>query len=156
MRCGVCGGGVVTWNRVRIGCATARNKGTCSNMTDHRATISRLCPRGAAHRLMDPALMEVFCEEYTRHLNERTWSATPRARAPGELAKVNRDLDRLVQALLDGTPARTVKDRMAELEARKEVLERSSPQGEDVKVAMHPSMAGRLPRAGGQPARSAH
>jgi site-specific DNA recombinase len=63
--------------------------------------------------------------------------------AKAELDRINRDLDRLVQALLDGTPARTVKDRMAQVEARKDVLEAHLAQGEDVKVAMHPSMAGR-------------
>jgi hypothetical protein len=58
-----------------------------------------------------------------------------------ELGRVNRDLDRLVQALLDGTPARTIKDRMAQLEARKEMLEAQLARGEDVKVAVHPNMA---------------
>ena len=54
---------------------------------------------------------------------------------------MNRDLDRLVQALLDGAPARTVKDRMAQLEARKEVLEAQLAEGEDIKMAVHPHMA---------------
>jgi hypothetical protein len=35
---------------------------------------------------------------------------------------------------------RTVKDRMAQLEARKEVLEAQLAQGEGVKVSVHPSM----------------
>src|SRR5918994_841518 len=66
----------------------------------------------------------------------------PEAPPPrAELGRINRDLDRLVQALLDGAPARTVKDRMAQLEARQEVLETQLAQGEDANVAMHPSMA---------------
>ena len=36
---------------------------------------------------------------------------------------MTRDLDRLVQAILDGVPGSHVKDRMAELEARKAELE---------------------------------
>jgi site-specific DNA recombinase len=31
MRCSVCGGGIVNFNKVYIGCANARNKGTCGN-----------------------------------------------------------------------------------------------------------------------------
>jgi hypothetical protein len=93
---------------------------------------------------MDPDLMAVFCEEYTRHMNALAQEHNAaREGAKAELDRVNHDLDRLVQALLDGTPARTVKDRMAQLEARKDVLEAHLAQGEDVKVTMPPSMAGR-------------
>jgi hypothetical protein len=92
---------------------------------------------------MDPDLMAVFCGEYTRHVNavarERN-AAREGARA--ELGRVNRDLDRLVQALIEGTPARTVKDRMAQLEARKDVLETQLAQGDDVKVAVHRTWRG--------------
>jgi len=31
MRCAVCGGGIVHFNKIYIGCANARNKGTCDN-----------------------------------------------------------------------------------------------------------------------------
>jgi site-specific DNA recombinase len=92
---------------------------------------------------MDPDLMAVFCEEYARHMNALTQEHNAaREGAKAELDRVNHDLDRLVQALLDGTPARTVKDRMAQLEVRKEVLEAQLAQNEDVKVAVHPNMAG--------------
>jgi site-specific DNA recombinase len=143
MRCGVCGGGVVTWNRMRIGCANARNKGTCTNKrTMRRDDLEAAVFEGLQHRLMDPALMDVFCEEYTRHMKALTREHNAaREGARAELGRVNRDLDRLVQALLEGTPARTVKDRMAQLEARKNVLEAQLAQGEDVKVAIHPNMA---------------
>jgi hypothetical protein len=143
MRCGVCGGGVVTWNRVRIGCANARNKGTCTNKrTMRRDDLEAAVLEGLQHRLMDPDLVAVFCDEYTRHMNALTHEHNAaREGARAELGKINRDLDRLVQALLDGAPARTVKDRMAQLEARKDVLEAQLAQGEDVKVAVHPNMA---------------
>jgi site-specific DNA recombinase len=143
MTCGVCGGGAVTWNRVRIGCANARNKGTCTNKrTMRRDDFEAAVLEGLQHRLMDPALMDIFCEEYTRHMNVLTREHNAaREGARAELGKVNRDLDRLVQAILDGAPARTVRDRMAQLEARKELLEAQLAQGEDVKVVPHPNMA---------------
>jgi site-specific DNA recombinase len=145
MRCEVCGGGVVTWNRVRIGCANARNKGTCTNKTTMRRDDPEAAVlEGLQHRLMDPDLMAVFCEEYPRHMNALSREHNvAREGARAELSRVNRDLDRLVQALLDGAPARTVKDRMAQLEARKDVLEAQLAEGEEMKVTMHPSMASR-------------
>ena len=63
--------------------------------------------------------MAVFCEEYTRHTTRSPASNAAREGARAELARVDRAVDRLVQAFLDGaTPVRTVKDRMAHLEAR--------------------------------------
>ena len=139
----MCGGGVATWNRVRIGCVNARNKGTCTDKrTMRRDELEATVLEGLQHRLMDPDLMAGFCDEYTRHMNALTREHNAaREGARAELGRINRDLDRLVQALLDGAPARTVKDRMAQLEARQEVLETQLAQGEDANVAMHPSMA---------------
>jgi site-specific DNA recombinase len=74
LRCGICGGGVVTWNRVRIGCAAPRNKGAavCDNLRNvRRDRLEATVLDGLRHHLMDPALMEVFCGEYTRHTNRR-------------------------------------------------------------------------------------
>jgi site-specific DNA recombinase len=140
MRCGVCGGGVATWNRVRLGCVNAR-KGTCINKcTMRRDELETVVLKGLQHRLMDPDLVAVFCEEYTRHMNALTQEHNAaREGAKAELGRINRDLDRLVQALLDGAPARTVKDRMAHLEARKDVLEAQLAQGEDVKCRCTPA-----------------
>jgi hypothetical protein len=128
---------------MRIGCANVRNKDTCTNKrTMRRDDLEAAVLEGLQHRLMDPDLVAVFCDEYTRHMNALTHEHNAaREGARAELGKINRDLDRLVQALLDGTPARTVKDRMSQLEARKDVLEAQLAQGEDVKVAVHPNMA---------------
>jgi hypothetical protein len=54
---------------------------------------------------------------------------------------VTRDLDRLVQALLDGVPGSRVKDRMAALEARKAELEVLLADVVEEPVLLHPNMA---------------
>jgi hypothetical protein len=55
---------------MRIGCANVRNKDTCTNKrTMRRDDLESAVLEGLQHRLMDPDLMAVFCEEYTRHLN---------------------------------------------------------------------------------------
>lgn len=54
MRCGSCGGGFVNFNKVYVGCANARNKGTCDNkLTMHRADLEGAILHGLQHRLMD-------------------------------------------------------------------------------------------------------
>ena len=54
---------------------------------------------------------------------------------------MNRDLDRLVQALLDGVPGSRVKDRMAALEVRKAELEALLADAVEEPVLLHPNMA---------------
>jgi hypothetical protein len=74
--------------------------------------------------------------------------ATNRARDEAELAKINRDLDRLVDALINGVSAERVKDRMKALEAEKTELEarlQTAPQ--DEKPLLHPAMGARYRNA---------
>ena len=144
MTCGECGGGVVHLNSERIGCASARNKGTCSNMlTMRRDDLEALVLDGLEQHMMDPALVEVFCEHYTRHMNRLVAQHNAGFEADhDELEKVKRELARLVQAILDGVPAVQVKDKMAELEGRKEVLERRVSNAKGMPVSLHPNLAG--------------
>lgn len=59
------------------------------------------------------------------------------------LAKTERDLDRLVEALIDGVPAGRVKEKMAQLEERKATLEsRLAASNDEDHVRIHPNMAG--------------
>jgi len=48
--------------------------------------------------------------------------------------KAECDLARLVQALLDGVPASVVREKMAELEARRDALRRRLASSEDLSV----------------------
>ena len=143
MRCGVCGGGVINFNKVRIGCATARNKGTCSNKTTMlRADLEALVLDGLQKHLMEPELTELFCRHYTQHMNKLAagHNATRNGKQ-AELDKVTRDLDRLIQAIIDGVPGAQVKDRIAALEQRKSMLMRELSDTKPVPVSLHPNMA---------------
>jgi site-specific DNA recombinase len=143
LRCGVCGGSFVKYSHDRLGCATARTKGTCDNLlTIKRPFVEACVLNGLRHHLMDPARTALFCQEYTRHLNEARMqrsAATQGYRT--ELDRVDRDLDRLVQAILDGVPGSRVKDRMAALEARKAELEAVLAEAVEEPVLLHPNMA---------------
>jgi site-specific DNA recombinase len=107
LKCGSCGGGFVKYSHDRLGCATARTKGTCDNLlTIKRPFVEACVLNGLRDHLMDPAVCEIFCEEYTRHLNELRMERSAASQGfRSELDRVTRDLDRLVQAILDGVPA---------------------------------------------------
>lgn len=143
MTCGACGGGFTNLNAVRVGCANARNKGTCDNRrTLRRDVLEATVLDGLQHHLMDPALSEIFCDEYTRHLNRlRMEQNASLAGAKSELAKVTKELDRLVQVIIDGVPGSRVKDKMGQLETRKAELEAQLKNAAEEPVPLHPNMA---------------
>ena len=143
MRCAVCGGGIVHFNKVYIGCANARNKGTCDNKaTIRRDALEDAVLDGLQNRLMEPARTRIFCEEYARAMNRlHAEHNAQRAADEDALNKAERDLARLVQALLDGVPAAAVREKMTELEARKEALRSRLAASEDSGIRLHPNMA---------------
>ena len=97
---------------------------------------------GLQHRLMEPARTKIFCDEYARAMNRLHAEHNARRTADADaLGKAERDLARLVQALLDGVPASAVRDKMAELEARRDALRSRLAASEDASVRLHPNMA---------------
>jgi hypothetical protein len=87
--------------------ANARNKGTCDNKaTMRRDHLETAVLDGLQNRLMEPARIKIFCEEYARAMNRLHAEHNAQRAADAEaLNKAERDLARLVQALLDGVPA---------------------------------------------------
>ncbi len=150
IKCGSCGGGFVKISQQHFGCANARNKGTCTNAkTARKDVLEATVLNGLQHHLMDDELLAVFCEEYTKHLNELRMAETGnRARDEARLAKIVRDLDRMIDAIIDGVPAERVKDRMVALEDEKASIEaRLGDAPAEEKPLIHPSMGGRYRKA---------
>jgi hypothetical protein len=82
------------------------------------STINGNRQRGTG--IMDPELTEIFCKEYTEHMNRlRNAHVAAEAGLHAELARIARETDRIVQAICDGVPDSKVNDRMTELEARR-------------------------------------
>lgn len=142
MKCGICGGGIVNLNAERAGCANARNKGTCDNKrTIRRDTLEATVLDGLKNHLMDPELCALFAEEYTAHRNRLLMDHNAEhVGARVELGKITREIDRLIQAIIDGVPGAQVKDKMGQLEARKIELEAKLESGEEETVLIHPEM----------------
>ena len=91
---------------------------------------------------MRPELFQEFCAEYTREINRLRMERTATIRAQeAELAKVTRELDKLIDALIQGVPADRIKQRMAELEARRHDLQQQVRQTTSPEPYLHPNMA---------------
>ena len=71
---------------------------------------------GLQNRLMEPARIKIFCEEYARAMNRlHAERSAQRAADEDVLSKAERELARLVQALLDGVPASALREKIMEL-----------------------------------------
>jgi site-specific DNA recombinase len=144
LKCGCCGGGLSKVSAKHYGCSTARNKGTCDNrLTVRQDELEGLVLSALQSRLMDPALLEEFCDEYTRHLNTlRHYKNAALHAAKAELTKLAKERENLIQAIKDGVPASEIKDDLARITARREELETLLDGTAEEQVLLHPNMAG--------------
>jgi site-specific DNA recombinase len=143
LRCGACGGAYTKINANLFGCAAARNKGTCSNRINiRRDAIEAMVWDGLKKRLMDPKLFKVFVEEFAREFNRlRAAEGNEIEQAKTELAAIERRLRKIVDAIADGAPARTLKEELLTLEARQDELRGLLAKPEPDRTLVHPGLA---------------
>jgi site-specific DNA recombinase len=151
-KCAECGGGYVMYWRDRLACFGARSRGTCTNrLTISRQEVEERVLVALRDKLMRRDLFEDFCREYVRELNRlRMEHRAGLSSARTELATVQREIRKLVQAIKDGVSALSIKDELLSLEARKNgtavAPERSRDAG-----AVAPAHGRRLSREGREP-----
>ena len=145
MRCGVCGGGFSKISATHFGCSTARNKGptVCANLrTIRRDELETTVLGGLRERLMDPDLYNVFAKEFTREWNRLQGNtAVEQTIRAAELKRVINQIERLVDALADGTPVLAVKGRLAAPEQRRLTLEAEAVTAATPAPRLHPNLA---------------
>jgi site-specific DNA recombinase len=143
LRCGACGGAYTKINANLFGCATARNKGTCNNRVNiRRDAIEQIVLKGLKQRLMDPELFRAFVEEFAREFNRlRAAEGNEVERSKAELAAIERRLRKIVDAIADGVPARTLKEELLTLEARQDELRAFLARPEPDRTLVHPGLA---------------
>ena len=122
--CGCCGGGYTVIGKTRYGCASARNKGTCDNRrTIAREILEAKVLSGLRERLLHPDLIAEFVAEYQKEYNRlRAADGADRASGERELADVARRIDRIVDAIAEGSPVPSLMAKLKELESRKAEL----------------------------------
>jgi site-specific DNA recombinase len=142
-KCGACGGGYVQISKTHLGCATARNKGTCHNRLGiSREALERTILHGLKQHLMDPELFKEFCAEFIREVNRlRLDQAGQRSALEAELVRVDRRIRKIVDAIADGKPARSLRDELLGLEARQDEIRAKLAITPEPKVYLAPNMA---------------
>ncbi len=145
MRCGVCGGGYSKISQSHFGCSTARNKGetACANrLAIRRDTLEATVLDGLRHRLMDPELFKAFAAEFTAEWNrQQAATAGTQDAQRAELLIVKRQIERLVTALMNGTPPAAVNQRLRTLEERRGTLEEELAMATAPAPRLHPNLA---------------
>ena len=141
MRCGACEGTLTIVQDGRYGCATARQKGTCTNKTTMKAAdIENLVLDGLQDRLLEPNLIETFLQEYHSELQRLQTEARRRVRSvERDRLDLQRQIDRLVDAIAEGTvdDIGAVGAKLRELEGRLAALQPVSQPG-PVTIDLHP------------------
>ena len=144
-KCACCGGGYTMISADLVGCATARNKGTCGNRKNiRRDRLEERVLNALRHHLMEPALFKEFCDEFTREMNRlRMEGRAVIDAARSELAKIDRELEKMLQLYLDDAlPVEMVKEKSKKLESRKHELEDLLANADEPPPLLHPEMAG--------------
>lgn len=145
MRCGMCGAGFSKISANLFGCSAARNKGptVCANrLTLRRDTLEETVFSRLRDRLMDPVLFETFVEAFTAEWNcLQGDTSADRDRQQNELTHVRQQIERLVDALVAGTPAAAIRDRLGALERRRLDLEAALAAATAPAPRLHPNLA---------------
>ncbi|MBK1671573.1 resolvase [Rhodovibrio sodomensis] len=143
IKCGACGGGYSMVYRDLYGCATYKNKGTCTNaLRVRRQELEARVLAAMRDKLMDPSLFRVFCEEFTRELNRLRMDASAGVAAKqAELEKVERGIHKIVEAIKEGYRTPGMKDELFALEDRKAKLTDDLAHAATPPALLHPNMA---------------
>ncbi|WP_439397051.1 recombinase family protein [Bradyrhizobium sp. PMVTL-01] len=143
VKCACCGGGYTMISKDLLGCATARNKGTCNNRLNiRRDALETSVLSGLRTHLMEPELFKEFCEEFTREVNRlRIERRTDQDAWQSQLGRVEKQIRGIITAIKDGMYQPSMKAEMDALEARKAELTDLLANAEDPPPLLHPSMA---------------
>ncbi len=148
LECGKCGGGFAKVNSERYGCSAARNKGesVCSNkVTIKRENLEDVVLSALRTHLMRPELVELFCTEYTKHMNVLiAQQHQDLKRLKSEQSKIEREKANIIEAIKRGIDPDLVKDELEALKQREIDLEaKLAASGREPQPFVHPAMSSR-------------
>jgi site-specific DNA recombinase len=138
-----CGASYTKYGLNRFGCAAARDRATCTNhLTIHIEEIETAILVGLKERLMEPALFEEFAREFMAEVNRaRSALASEKETLQRELARVAKQIDKLVEAIIEGADALALNAKLKVLEGEKAGLEDKLVATTDAKPLLHPALA---------------
>ena len=143
-KCACCGGGYSAISATLIGCATARNKGTCDNRVNiRRDELESRVLNALRNRMLDPEIFAEFCDAYTQETNRlRMESRANIHAAQAEIEKISREEKRLMDLYLkEAISIEAVKERGDQLKLRKAELNAFLTTADEPPPLLHPAMA---------------
>ncbi len=143
MKCGCCGANFTKYGASRFACAGSRDRGTCSNkLTIRGDVLEAAILAGLQTRLMEPARFEKFAADFVAETNRQRMSASAaKAGKEAALAKLERQIKRLVDAIADGADAMPLNGKLKESDAERARLAAELEAAPDEKPLIHPAMA---------------
>ena len=143
VKCGVCGANYTKSGLHRFGCAAARDRATCANhLTIRIDELETAILAGLKQRLMEPPLFQEFVREFTAEVNrQRSIAAKEKSSVQEELTRLAKQIDRLVEAIMQGADALALNAKLKMLEEQRVVLENKLKLGPAAEPLVHPGLA---------------
>ena len=144
LKCGCCGGSYTLMNKTKYGCATARNKGTCSNRSlIKRTDVEARVLDGLKTKLLNPTMLAAFVAEFQKEWNKlQSETVSDRGKFQSELNGITKQIDNILEAISNGMFHASMKEKMDTLEARKAELDvKLAAIPEDEPIILHPALA---------------
>ncbi len=142
-KCGECGAGFVVYSREQLGCFGTRDRGTCTNkLTISRLEVEARVLSALQDKLMRKDFFEEFCREFAKEMNRlRMEQRAGLSGAKRELERVKREIQKVIEAIVDGVKGSELKQRMADLQDRKDALLKQLDAAEEPPPLLHSKMA---------------
>jgi len=143
LKCGACGSGYAKVSQHHYGCSAARNKGTCGNRrTIRRDVVEATVLEGLKENLMHPDCVREFVREFHREANRLAATEdAAREQTARDLAKAEKEIANIVEAIKSGMSASALRDELVALEAKKTELEQSLEAAPKPVLRLHPNLA---------------
>lgn len=141
--CDTCGGKYSIVGRDRYGCINFRERGTCKNNSTfsseilHREVLKRI-----SFHMQDPEQLKEFNQLYHEQRHELKLAKIKERNAMvRRLAEVERQIEGVINAVLNGMYHNGLKTKMSALEAEKKDLNILLEEKEDNVIDVHPNLA---------------
>jgi site-specific DNA recombinase len=147
LRCPTCGGGMgsvgLHRGEPRVQCSTYRESGSCTNSRMvHRRKIEAAALDGLREVLKQPDYLAVYVKAYNEERGRLARGAVrDRSKLERRTGEIKREIERLVDSIVQGVPANTIAPRLQALEAeRLSVSQQLAAADSDQKVVtIHPA-----------------
>ena len=143
MFCASCGGALSAVGRDYLACGGARKRGTCSNSASiRRSQLEAAVIEALRANLMDPDDVHDFVKEFTAEWNRlAAESNAGRAHDQSRLSTIQRKIDKIIEAVMDGFRTEEMKQQLEALSQQKAQLQARLSAPAAKAPSIHPNLA---------------